>query len=106
VVLIQIKLHQRQEFIRTMLNLLRTLIIFAIIFFIGCASNPPNPLTAQQIENICQKKKNEAAKPTTNLSLATGSEGPKYQIGITMSSDYLAGRNPNDVYNQCKMSYN
>ena len=105
-VLIQIKLHQRQEFIRTMFNLLRTLIIFATIFFIGCASNPPNPLTAQQIENICQKKKNEAAKPTTNLSLATGSEGPKYQIGITMSSDYLAGRDPNDVYNQCKMSYN
>ena len=105
-VLIQIKLHQRQEFIRTMFNLLRTLIIFAIIFFIGCASNPPIPLTAQQIENICQKKKNEAAKPTTNLLLATGSEGPKYQIGITMSSDYLAGRNPNDVYNQCKMSYN
>ena len=89
-----------------MINLLRTLIISAIFSLIGCASYPPNPLTAKQIENICQKKKNEAAKPTTNLSLATGSEGPKYQIGITMSSDYLAGRNPDDVYNQCKMSYN
>ena len=89
-----------------MFNLLRTIIIFSICFLIGCVSNPPNPLTAQQIENICQKKKIEAAKPTTNLSLATGSEGPKYQIGITMSSDYLAGRDPNDVYNQCKMSYN
>ena len=89
-----------------MINLLGTLLIFSTCFLIGCASNPTNPLTAQQIENICQKKKNEAAKPTTNLSLATGSEGPKYQIGITMSSDYLAGRDPNDVYNQCKMSYN
>ena len=89
-----------------MFNLLRTIIIFSTGFLIGCVSNPPDPLTAQQIENICQKKKNEAAKPTTNLSLATGSEGPKYQIGITMSSDYLAGRDPNDVYNQCKMSYN
>ena len=89
-----------------MLNLLRTLLIFSTFFLIGCASNTPIPLTALQIENICQKKKNEAAKPTTNLSLATGSEGPKYQIGITMSSDYLAGRDPNDVYNQCKMSYN
>ena len=40
---------------------------FSAIFFLnGCASNPPNSLTAQQIENICQKKKNEAAKPTTN----------------------------------------
>ena len=99
-------MHRRQEFTNTMLNLLRTLVIFSICFLIGCASNPPNPLTAQQIENICQNKKNEAAKPTTNLSLATGSEGPKYQIGITMSSDYLAGRDPMDVYNQCKMSYN
>ena len=88
-----------------MLNLLRTLVIFSICFLIGCASNPPNPLTAQQIENICQNKKNEAAKPTTNLSLATGSEGPKYQIGITMISHYLAGRDPIDVYNQCKVSY-
>ena len=89
-----------------MFNLLRTIIIFSTGFLIGCVSNPPDPLTAQQIENICQKKKIEAAKPTTNLSLATGSEGPKYQIGITMSSDYLAGRDPNDVYNQCKKSYN
>ena len=89
-----------------MFNLLRTIIIFSICFLIGCVSNPPNPLTSEQIENICQKKKIEAAKPTTNLSLATGSEGPKYQIGITMSSDYLAGRDPNDVYNQCKKSYN
>ena len=89
-----------------MLNLSITLLVSSIFFLNGCASNSPKPLTAQQIENICQKKKNEAAKPTTNLSLATGSEGPKYQIGITMSSDYLAGRDPNDVYNQCKMSYN
>ncbi len=48
-----------------------------ILFSNGCASNPPNPLTAQQFENICQKKNNEAAKPTANLSLATRSEGPK-----------------------------
>ena len=43
-----------------MFYLLRTLVISAILFSNGCASNPPNPLTAQQIENICQKKKNEA----------------------------------------------
>ena len=57
------------------------------------------------VESICNKKKIEATKPTTNLSFATGSEGPKYQIGITMSSDYIAGRDPNEVYKQCLMSF-
>ena len=46
----------------------------------------------------------EASKPTTNISLGTGSEGPKYQIGITMSSDFIAGRNPEEVYKDCKLS--
>ena len=70
----------------------------------SCASNQAQLLTEKQIENICQNKRLQATKPTTNLSLATGSEGPKYQIGITMSSDFITGRDPNEVYNQCKMS--
>ena len=88
-----------------MVLLFRILIAVSFCFFIGCTGNEPKPLTEQQIEIICQKKKSEATKPTTNLSLATGSEGPKYQIGITMSSDYIAGRDPNEVYKQCIMSF-
>ena len=87
-----------------MVKLLRILIAASFCFFIGCTGNQPKMLTQQQIENICQKKKSEATKPTTNLSLATGSEGPKYQIGITMSSDFISGRDPNEVYRQCKIS--
>ena len=74
-------------------------------FLIGCATSEPITLTQKQIESICHNKKIEATKPTTNLSLATGSDGPKYQIGITMSSDYIAGRDPNEVYEQCLMSF-
>ena len=83
-----------------MANLVKILTTISFCFLFGCAANQPKPL----IESICQKKKIEATKPTTNLSLATGSEGPKYQIGITMSSDYIAGRDPNEVYKQCIMS--
>ena len=50
------KIAPKAEFIKTMFYLLRTLVISAILFSNGCASNPPNPLTAQQIENICQEK--------------------------------------------------
>ena len=87
-----------------MVQLLRILIVVSFCFFIGCTGNQSKTLTQQQIENICQKKKNEATKPTTNLSLSTGSEGPKYQIGITMSSDFISGKDPNEVYSQCKIS--
>ena len=87
-----------------MVLLFRILIAVSFCFFIGCTVNQPKTLTEQQIEIICQKKKSEATKPTTNLSLATGSEGPKYQIGITMSSDFISGRDPNEVYRQCKIS--
>ena len=87
-----------------MVQLLRILIAVSFCFFIGCTGNQSKTLTQQQIENICQKKKSEATKPTTNLSLSTGSEGPKYQIGITMSSDFISGKDPNEVYRQCKIS--
>ena len=69
-----------------------------------CKSTYPT-FNTKQIEKYLSKEKIEATKPTTNLSLATGSEGPKYQIGITMSSDYIAGRDPNEVYKQCIMSF-
>ena len=88
-----------------MINLVKILTTIIFCFIIGCATSQPKPLTQKQIQSICQKKKIEATKPTTNLSLATGSEGPKYQIGITMSSDYIAGRDPNEVYQQCIMSF-
>ena len=88
-----------------MVNLVKIVTPIIFCFLIGCATNQPKPLTKKQIESICQKKKIEATKPTTNLSLATGSEGPKYQIGITMSSDYITGRDPNEVYQQCIMSF-
>ena len=78
--------------------------IFLIPLIGGCATNTPEPLSLKQIESICKKKQMEASKPMTNISLGTGSEGPKYQIGITMSSDFIAGRNPEEVYKDCKLS--
>ena len=88
-----------------MTNLVKLLTTLSFCFLIGCATSEPITLTQKQIESICHNKKIEATKPTTNLSLATGSDGPKYQIGITMSSDYIAGRDPNEVYKQCLMSF-
>ncbi len=70
----------------------------------GCSANDVEPLSEAKIESICKKKKLEASKPMTNLSLATGSEGPSYRIGITMSGDFIAGRNPDEVYKDCKLS--
>ena len=70
----------------------------------GCVSDSKKTLTEKEMENICKNKKLEASKPMTNVSLATGSEGPKYQIGITLSSDYLAGREPEEVYKDCMLS--
>lgn len=81
------------------------LLLFALVYSSGCATNEVKQLSEKQIENFCQKKKLEASKPMTNLSLATGSEGPKYEIGITMSSDYIAGRKPEEVYKECKLSF-
>ena len=86
-------------------NLGAILFLFSLIYSSGCATNEVKKLSEKQIENFCQKKKREASKPMTNLSLATGSEGPKYEIGITMSSDYIAGRKPEEVYKECKLSF-
>ena len=80
---------------------------FLPIFYVvlgGCATNDAKPLTEDEIESVCKKKKLEASKPMTNVSVATGSEGPKYEIGITLSSDYMAGKDPEEVYKDCKLS--
>ena len=70
----------------------------------GCTTNNAKPLSEEEIDSICKKKKLEASKPITNVSLATGSEGPKYEIGITMSGDFISGRDPEEVYKDCKLS--
>ena len=80
------------------------LFFILIPLIVGCVTNTQEPLSSNQIDSICKKKKMEASKPMTNVSLGTGSEGPKYQIGITMSSDFIAGRNPEEVYKDCKLS--
>ena len=44
-----------------MLNFLSISTFTSICFLIGCATSQPKPLTDQQIERICQKKKMEAS---------------------------------------------
>lgn len=79
-------------------------LVFCSSLTIGCVADNKSKLTEEQIEAICDQKKIQASKPTTDVSIATGSEGPKYEIGITFSSDYLSGRDPEDVFEECKLT--
>ena len=51
---------------------------------------------------FCQQKAREAAGPTGEATVGVNSRtGPNFGLSINLSDDYLRGRDPAQVYEQC-----
>jgi len=59
------------------------------------------PLTLQQAESQCLEQARLAAQPRGEIGLGVGSDGPGGFANITVSSDYLLGRDPSAVFDLC-----
>lgn len=74
-------------------------ILFAAAFLplIACG-----PVTLDQAERACAPRAHLAAKPQTSVGMRLNSDGTT-QIGgsFGISTDYLEGRDPNDVFRAC-----
>ncbi|MCF2906597.1 hypothetical protein L0666_16505 [Octadecabacter sp. CECT 8868] len=60
------------------------------------------PITPERAAEICEEKARAAQGPTGSASVGANSETGAYSgLEISLSSDFLAGRDPNDVYAEC-----
>ncbi len=60
------------------------------------------PVTVQQAERQCFERARLTAGPRGEVGVGVDSNGRVgTNIEVTVSSDYLAGRDPSDVFNSC-----
>ncbi len=68
------------------------------------ACTKPEPITVDRAMAICTDRARSAVKPDVNVGVGVGI-GKRVRtgvgIGIELSSDYLKGRDPNEVYEEC-----
>ena len=70
-----------------------------------CATLPLlscGPIPLAQAERECLSQARLAQQPRGSVGLGIGSDGAARVVGdITISSDYLTGRDPSQVYDNC-----
>lgn len=60
------------------------------------------PMPVDQAERLCTEKANEALRPRGELALGVGSGGrPVGALDVTISTDFLLGRDPAQVFDAC-----
>ena len=75
------------------------LLLAAALGLAACAPVPVDPL---QVARDCERRAQGARGPTGAVQVgASSSDGPFVGGAITLSSDYLAGRDPYEVYATC-----
>ena len=59
------------------------------------------PTSPERAYEICADRARVAAGPTGSIGIGVGSDGPSTSLEIGISTDYLRGRDPADVYDSC-----
>ena len=74
---------------------------FAVLL-LALAACTPVPVSPERAAEICEDKARAAQGPTGRVSVGTNSRtGGFGGVEIGVSSDFIAGRDPLDVYNEC-----
>lgn len=60
------------------------------------------PMPVDQAERVCLREAERAVGVTGQVGLGVGSDGARASsFEVEVSSDYILGRDPSDVYNRC-----
>jgi hypothetical protein len=79
--------------------MMKLLPLLAFSVLAACEARPMDPLEAAR---LCEDRARAARGPTGEVAVgASSSDGPFAGVGITLSSDYLSGRDPLEVYRTC-----
>lgn len=76
------------------------LALIALPPLVGCG-----PIPVDQAERLCVEQANQARRPRGTVALGVGSDGkPIGGVDVTISTDFLFGRDPAQVYDSCVKS--
>lgn len=74
----------------------------AAVLVAGIAGCTPQPMDPVRAARLCEERAQRAQGPTGNVTIGASSrEGPFFGAAIGLSSDYLSGRDPVAVYEEC-----
>ncbi len=60
------------------------------------------PMTVENAERECFQRARLAAGPRGSVAVGVGSDGHAHAgLSVSISSNYIQGRDPSDVYNAC-----
>jgi hypothetical protein len=77
------------------------LILLIPVLLVLTACNAPQ-ISPERAADICEAQARAAQGPTGRIAIGTNSNtGPFTNAEIGITSDYLAGRDPVEVYTQC-----
>lgn len=76
-----------------------------LVVLLAAAACAPVPMSMERAEAQCADRARKAAAPTGSVGITVGSGGVDTRVAIGVSGDYLAGRDPQEVYRQCVLRY-
>jgi hypothetical protein len=74
-------------------------VLAGVLLAAACAPVPMDPLRAAE---VCEERARAAQGPTGSVTLGVNSQtGPSVGASIGITSDFLSGRDPMEVYESC-----
>lgn len=74
-------------------------IVPVLLALAACA---PQPVSPERAAELCEERARAAQGPTGRVTVgANSNDGPFAGAQIGLSADYLAGRDPAEVYEEC-----
>ncbi|MFN0113767.1 MAG: hypothetical protein ACKVPY_03730 [Paracoccaceae bacterium] len=74
---------------------------FALPLFMGLAAC--GAMSVERAEESCVAEAKAARGPTGTVAVGATSDGPRAEADVTISSDWVFGRDPEEVYASCVM---
>lgn len=69
---------------------------------VAASCGPPPPVSPERAAEICAERARAAAGPTGAVRIGANSRtGVETGVAVGLSSDYLRGRDPQEVYRTC-----
>ena len=80
----------------------RAAIALALVLPALAACGPVPPPDPEEVAQQCEQRARAATGPTGSVTVgANSNSGPYTGISIGITGDYLAGRDPLEVYHEC-----
>ena len=76
---------------------MRAFLFIAAMFALSACGG----MSVERAESTCVEDAKAARGPTGTLAVGTTSEGPRAKADITISTDWVSGRDPEEAYASC-----